>query len=148
MKPTTVLFACIHNAGRSQMAVTFFNAAVDATKARGLSAGTQPGVRIHPEVVEAMKEEGFDLSAVKPEALTAQLQGETDFLVTMGCGEACPLIPAVRRMDWEIADPKGQEIARVRAIRDDIKGRVADLIEERGWGRPRSPTNTSPDRGP
>ena len=135
MKPETVLFACVHNAGRSQMAVAFFNAMADPEKARGVSAGTRPGERVHPEVVVAMGEVGFELGGVTPRALTEELQGETDYLVTMGCGEACPLIPAVRRVDWALDDPKGQPIERVREIRDEIERRVAALIAEKAWGR-------------
>ena len=135
MKVVTVLFACVHNAGRSQMAAAFFDALADPAKARGVSAGTQPGDRVHPEVVTVMKEVGHDLSAATPRRLTDDLQAETDLLVTMGCGEACPLIPGARRTDWPVADPKGQPIERVRAIRDEIERRVAELVEARGWRR-------------
>jgi arsenate reductase len=135
MKAKTILFACIHNAGRSQMATAFLNAMADPLEARGVSAGTEPGERVHPAVVIAMKEAGFDLSGVRPQPLTPKLQAETDFLITMGCGEACPTIPAVRRMDWALADPKGQPIERVRAIRDEIERRVAELIREKRWRR-------------
>jgi arsenate reductase len=125
---TTVLFACIHNAGRSQMAAAFFNALTDPAKARAISAGTQPGAHVHPEVVEAMGEVGIDLGGVKPTMLTDALAAQADLLVTMGCGEACPFVPGLRREDWDLPDPKGQPIDRVRAIRDDIRGRVKRLI--------------------
>jgi arsenate reductase len=125
---TTVLFACIHNAGRSQMAAAFFNALADPAKARAISAGTQPGAHVHPEVVEAMREVGIDLRGVKPTTLTDALAAQADLLVTMGCGEACPFVPGLRREDWDLPDPKGQPLDRVRAIRDDIRGRVKRLI--------------------
>jgi arsenate reductase len=125
---TTVLFACVHNAGRSQMAAAFFNALADPTKAHAISAGTQPGAHVHPEVVEAMREVGIDLSGVQPTLLTDALARGADLLVTMGCGEACPFVPGLRREDWDLPDPKGQPIDRVRAIRDEIRARVRELI--------------------
>lgn len=121
----TYLFACVHNAGRSQMSAAFFNAIADPTKARGISAGTEPGNRVHPEVVEVMKEVGIDLSDVKPQIITAKMAGEANYLITMGCGAVCPVIPQIRREDWPLEDPKGKPIERVRAIRDDIRERVA-----------------------
>ena len=130
-----VLFACVHNAGRSQMPAALFNALAEPANVIGISAGTQPGERVHPEVVAAMKEQGFDVSGVRPGPLTAKMQADVDFLVTMGCGESCPLIPAARRVDWPVADPKGQPIERVRQIRDDIRERVRQLIEEKDWNR-------------
>jgi arsenate reductase len=132
---TTVLFACVHNAGRSQIAAAFFNALADPTKARALSAGTRPISRVHPEVVDAMAELGIDLSGAKPARLTDELAARVQLLVTMGCGEACPFVPGLRRLDWNLADPKGQPIDRVRAIRDDIRARTAQLIIAEGWGR-------------
>jgi arsenate reductase len=128
----TVIFACVHNAGRSQMAAAYFNALADSTKARALSAGTSPGDRVHPEVVAAMQEEGIDLSAAQPRTLTPELTAQADLLITMGCGDQCPYVPGLRRDDWPIADPKGQPIARVRAIRDQIRDRVRTLIEQEG----------------
>lgn len=130
-----VLFACVHNAGRSQMAATFFNQLVDPSRAVGVAAGTEPARHVHPEVVTAMGEVGIDLKGAKPRLLTPELQESTDLLVTMGCGEACPLVPARRRADWDLPDPKGQSIERVREIRDEIRRRVAELVAERGWGR-------------
>jgi len=125
----TVLFACVHNAGRSQMAAAFFNALADPARARGISAGTAPGDRVHPEVVDVMREAGIDLSGVQPRKLTASLARGVDVLVTMGCGEECPFVPGARVEDWPLPDPKGQPRETVRAIRDDIRARVADLVE-------------------
>ena len=131
----TVLFACVHNAGRSQMAAALFNALVDPTKARGVSAGTEPGPRVHPEVAEVMRETGIDLTGVQPRLLTLKLASEAHLLITMGCGEACPVVPGLRRLDWPLADPKGQPPVRVREIRDDIQQRVRQLLAAEGWER-------------
>jgi arsenate reductase (thioredoxin) len=131
----TVLFACVHNAGRSQMAATLFNQLADPRKARAVSAGTQPGTRVHPEVVDAMRELGVDLSSVVPKKLTDDLASEADILVTMGCEEECPVVPGVLRDDWPLADPKAQPIERVREIRDEVTRRVRELLAERGWLR-------------
>lgn len=130
----TVVFACVHNAGRSQMAAGFFNALADRTKARAISAGTHPGERVHPEVVAAMREVGIDLSAEKPKRLTPELAAGARLLITMGCGDDCPVVPGVVRDDWPLQDPKGQGIERVRAIREEIRRRVLALIETRRWG--------------
>jgi arsenate reductase len=130
-----VLFACIHNAGRSQMAAAWFNALADRTKARGVSAGTEPGARVHPEVVTAMREVGIELEGVAPRKLTDELASTASILVTMGCGEACPVVPGARRMDWPLEDPKGRPVERVREIRDDIRARVAALLEGERWAR-------------
>ena len=132
---TTVLFACVHNAGRSQMAAAFFNAMADPVRARGISAGTEPGDRLHAEVVDVMRESGIDLSNAKPQRLTDDLARTANVLVTMGCGETCPVIPGVRRKDWELPDPKGLSADGVRPIRDDIQRRVSQLIEEEGLTR-------------
>jgi len=129
----TVLFACVHNAGRSQMAAALFNAAADPSKARAVSAGTEPGARVHPEVVETMKELGIDLSALKPRKLTDDLASKATLLITMGCGEACPHVPGLRRDDWPLEDPKGKPVARVREIRDEVRRRVRQLVEGEGW---------------
>ena len=131
----TVLFACIHNAGRSQMAAAWFNELADRRAARAISAGTAPGSRVHPEVESAMKEVGIDLSGAVPTLLTADLAGSAALLVTMGCGEACPVVPGLRRMDWPLDDPKGTPIAEVRRIREEIRSRVEALIADEGWGR-------------
>jgi arsenate reductase len=128
-----VVFACIHNAGRSQMAAAWFNELADPTKASAVSAGTEPGTRVHPEVVEAMKEVGVDLSAGKPQFLSDEIAVSSSLLVTMGCGEACPHIPGLRRMDWPLEDPKGKPVERVREIRDEIKARVLRLLDEEAW---------------
>jgi arsenate reductase len=129
----TVLFACIHNAGRSQMASAWFNALADPTKARAISAGTEPGVRVHPEVVTAMHEVGIEFNGVAPQKLTDDLAATASILVTMGCGEACPVVPGLRRMDWPLEDPKGKPVARVREIRDDLRARVLELLRKEGW---------------
>ena len=130
---TTVLFACVHNAGRSQIAAAFFNALADPHHARAISAGTEPAERVHTEVVEAMREVGIELAAARGRLLTDALAATADLLVTMGCGESCPVAPGLRRIDWVIADPKGQPPERVRAIRDEIRARVQELIAERSW---------------
>jgi len=131
----TVLFACIHNAGRSQMAAAFFNQLADPTRASAVSAGTEPGVRVHPEVVTAMREIGIDLADAVPRRLTDELASTASFLVTMGCGEACPVVPGLRRMDWPLEDPKGRPIERVREIREDIRARVVALLNAEHWGQ-------------
>jgi arsenate reductase (thioredoxin) len=133
---TTVVFACVHNAGRSQMAAAFFNVAADPTKARALSAGTEPAERVHPEVVAVMREVGIDLASTRPRRLTDELAAGAQLLVTMGCGEQCPVVPGLRRDDWSLPDPKGRPIEDVRAIRDEIRRRVAILIDGGGWARP------------
>ena len=125
----TVLFACIHNAGRSQMAAAWFCALADPSKARALSAGTRPGARVHPEVVAAMREVGIDLSDVTPQRLTAERAAEAQLLVTMGCGDECPVVPGLRRDDWPLPDPNGQPMETVRAIRDEIRRRVEVLVD-------------------
>jgi arsenate reductase len=124
----TYLFACIHNAGRSQMAAAWLDRLANPAKARGVSAGTDPGSRVHPEVLEAMREVGIDLSTAAPRKLTDALAREASMLVTMGCGEACPFVPGLRREDWPLEDPKGKPVERVREIRDEVRGRVEDLI--------------------
>jgi arsenate reductase len=141
----TVIFACVHNAGRSQMAEAFFNRGADPSRARALSAGTEPAARVHSEVVDVMREVGFDLSAARPVRLTPELARSASLLVTMGCGEACPVVPALEREDWPLQDPKEQPRARVREIRDEIRQRVDELIRLRGWARGSSETPV--DRG-
>ncbi|MDC0681034.1 arsenate reductase ArsC [Sorangium atrum] len=132
--PKLILFACIHNAGRSQMAAAWFNALVDPSKARAISAGTEPGSRVHPEVREVMQQVGIDLSGSTPQKLTDTLAADAHLLITMGCGEACPAVPGLRRDDWPLEDPKGKPLERVRAIRDEVKARVETLIAAEGWG--------------
>jgi len=130
-----ILFACVHNAGRSQMAAALFNQVADPEKAEALSAGTKPGTAVHPEVRDAMQEIGLDLSSAQPRLLTGELAGSVNMLITMGCGEECPYVPGVERADWALPDPKGRPVDEVRAIRDEIKVRVAALVESRGWGK-------------
>ena len=130
-----VLFACVHNAGRSQMAAALFNSAADPTKARAISAGTQPAKAVHPEVVAAMRELEIDLSATQPQRLTDELTRQAHLLITMGCGDECPFVPGLERDDWALPDPKGRSLEGVRAIRDDIRARVATLVRARDWGR-------------
>ena len=128
--PHTVIFACVHNAGRSQMAAAFFNALADSSKARAVSAGTNPGAQVHPEVVAAMREVGMDLHAAVPRLLTPELAQGASWLITMGCGDACPVVPGVSRGDWPLDDPKGQPLERVREIRDEIRRRVEAFLLE------------------
>ena len=130
---TTVIFACVHNAGRSQIAAAIFNQLADPLKARALSAGTQPGSHVHPEVVAVMREIGIDLSAAVPQLLTRDLAGGASWLITMGCGESCPVIPGANRDDWPVEDPKGQPIDVVRAIRDSIRERVRRFVDAHGF---------------
>jgi arsenate reductase len=129
----TVLFACVHNAGRSQMAAAWFNLLSDPTKVRAISAGTEPGPRVHPEVVAAMSEVGVDLSGATTSQLTTDLAQRAQALITMGCGDRCPVVPGLKRDDWPLEDPKGKSIARVREIRDEIRQRVETLLEHEGW---------------
>ncbi len=130
-----VIFACVHNAGRSQMAAAFFNQLADPAKATGISAGTEPGLRVHPEVLTVMQEIGIELSAAKPQKLTQELAQDAALLITMGCGDKCPYIPGLRRDDWPLRDPKGLPAEEVRAIRDEVRGRVRNLIEVEGLGK-------------
>jgi arsenate reductase len=127
-----LIFACVHNAGRSQMAAAYFNQYSDLSKASAVSAGTNPGATVHPEVLQIMKEDGIDLSEVKPQLLTDTLAADANMLITMGCGETCPMIPGLKRADWALQDPKGQPIDRVREIRDEVKERVQNLVKELG----------------
>lgn len=130
-----VIFACVHNAGRSQMAAAWFNAFADADKAVAVSAGTEPGERVHPEVLAAMNEVGIHFSGMRPKLLTAEMVAKASHLITMGCGDACPVAPpSVVRDDWPLEDPKGKSMERVREIRDDIRARVERLVERHGWG--------------
>ena len=129
----TVLFACVHNAGRSQIAAALFNAYADPTKARAISAGTQPAARVHPEVIAMMRTRGIDLSAKTPQKLTPALAATANWLITMGCGNECPVVPGTRRDDWPIADPKGQTATTVDAIADDIDTRVKRLVDQQRW---------------
>ena len=124
-----VLFVCLHNAGRSQMSEALFaRAAAGSHEAE--SAGTTPADRVHPEVVEAMREVGIDLSERKPRRLTPHLAERADVIVTMGCGDECPCIPGKRYVDWDLPDPAGRPLGEVRRLRDDIERRVRALVAE------------------
>ena len=123
------LFVCLHNAGRSQMSQALFERAA-AGRHTAASAGTQPGERVHPQVVEAMLELDIDLADRTPRALTRELAEEADVVVTMGCGDECPYIPGKRYIDWDLRDPAGCPVEQVRAIRDDIARRVDELVRE------------------
>jgi arsenate reductase (thioredoxin) len=125
---STVLFVCLHNAGRSQMSQALFQRAA-ADRYTAISAGTTPAEHVHPEVVEVMRELNIDLADRKPQLLTRDLAEQADVVVTMGCGDACPYIPGKRYIDWDLPDPKGQPVVEVRATRDEISRRVAALIE-------------------
>lgn len=124
----TVLFACVHNAGRSQIAAALFNRYADAARARAISAGTQPAGRVHPEVIAAMTQRGIDLSSQTPQKLTPELAATADWLITMGCGDACPVVSGTRRDDWPLPDPKGQGRDAVEGIIAEIDQRVRLLI--------------------
>lgn len=139
----TVLFACVHNAGRSHMAQAFFNALADPAKARAISAGTRPAASLHPEVVQAMREVGFDLAGARPQALTPGLIRGVDLLVTLGCGEECPWVPGLRRRDWSLPDPKGAPPSAVRLLRESVKRHVEELIAEERWERPSTEPKTA-----
>jgi arsenate reductase len=115
------------------MAAAWFNKMCDRTKARAISAGTEPGERVHPEVVQVMREKGIDLTGTKPQFLSAELAQHATLLVTMGCGDACPYVPGLQKLDWTLQDPKGQPLESVRKIRDEIRARVTELAEKRNW---------------
>ena len=127
----TVLFVCLHNAGRSQMSAALFERAADG-RHRALSAGSEadPAGHVHPQVIDVMRELDIDLSDRRPQRLTRNLAEEADVVVTMGCGDACPYIPGKRYLDWELEDPKGRPIDEVRTTRDDIARRVEALVAE------------------
>jgi arsenate reductase len=125
----TVLFVCLHNAGRSQMSAALFERAAEGCH-RALSAGTTPAERVHPVVVDAMLELGIDVSANVPRLLTRELAEQADVIVTMGCGDECPYIPGKRYIDWDLADPKDRPLEEVRATRGEITERVEELARE------------------
>jgi arsenate reductase len=129
----TVLFACVHNAGRSQIAAALFNQYADPAKATAISAGTNPGERVHPEVIAAMRARGIDLSSQQPRRLTPELAATANWLITMGCGDECPVVPGTRRDDWPILDPKGQSPETVDAIIRDVDDRVRRLVHDQRW---------------
>ena len=126
---STVLFVCLHNAGRSQMSQALFERATTGQHT-ALCAGTTPDERVHPEVIEVMRELGIDLADRKPQLLTSELAEQVDIVVTMGCGDSCPYVPGKRYLDWDLPDPEGRTIEEVRAIRDEIAGRVTGLLAE------------------
>ena len=128
---TNVLFVCLHNAGRSQMSQALFEAAADG-RHHARSAGTEPAERVHPVVVDAMRELDIDVAGRTPRRLTDELAEWADVVVTMGCGDSCPYIPGRRSVDWELQDPAGQPIEAVREVRDDIRRRVGELATELG----------------
>ena len=131
----TALFVCLHNAGRSQMSAALFARAAEGRHA-ALSAGTTPVDRVHPEVVEVMRELGIEISGRRPQPLTDELARRADVIVTMGCGDRCPYIPGKRYIDWDLPDPQGRPLAEVRATRDEIARRVEELIRELESPRP------------
>jgi arsenate reductase len=117
------------------MAAALFNALADRAKARAISAGTEPADRVHPAVVEALREVGMDTSTTRPQRLTPELAASAQWLITMGCGDACPVVPGVKRDDWPLDDPAGQPLPRVRAIRDEIERRVKAFVERERLGK-------------
>jgi arsenate reductase len=125
----TVLFVCLHNAGRSQMSQALFEQQAEG-KHTALSAGTTPAEHVHPEVAEVMSELGIDLAGRTPQLLTQELAEQADIVVTMGCGDSCPYIPGKQYIDWDLEDPKGKPTNEVRRIRDEIRNRIKALLEE------------------
>ena len=129
-KPS-VLFVCVHNAGRSQMAAAYLTH-LSAGRVEVRSAGSEPADRVNPSAVEAMAEEGIDITAQTPKILTTEAVKDSDVVITMGCGDTCPIFPGKRYEDWELEDPAGKGVDSVRPIRDDIKARILNLLEELG----------------
>jgi arsenate reductase len=125
----TVLFVCVHNAGRSQMAAGYLTHLADG-QVRVLSAGSEPADELNPVAVEVMAEEGIDIAGATPQILTAEAVEESDVVITMGCGDTCPFYPGTRYEDWDLEDPAGRRVESVRLIRDEIKRRVTDLLSE------------------
>jgi arsenate reductase len=128
------------------MAAAWFNQKADPAQARAISAGTDPGPRVHPEVLVVMGEEGIDLTGVEPVRLTEALAHQAQWLITMGCGDQCPLVPGARTEDWPLDDPKGRPLDEVRAIRDEIARRVSALVGTNGWRRKTDASATPHDR--
>jgi len=128
-QPPTVLFVCVHNAGRSQMAAGYMSA-LSQGRVEVLSAGSEPKDTINPLAIEVMAEEGIDIANNVPKILTVEAVKESDVVITMGCGDTCPIFPGKRYEDWELVDPAGKDIDTVRAVRDDIKGRIETLLSE------------------
>jgi arsenate reductase (thioredoxin) len=141
----TALFVCRANAGRSQMSAALFERAAGG-RHRALSAGSEadPGGHVHPPVVEVMRELGIDLSGRRPQRLSSELAQQADVVVTMGCGDACPVIPGTRYVDWELADPAGRPVDEVRATRDEIARRVEQLVAELDRSFPAGPLGAQP----
>jgi arsenate reductase (thioredoxin) len=131
----TVLFACVHNAGRSQIAAAWFNRLAESADARAISAGTKPASQVHSSVIEVMREVGIELAGAVPQKLTEEVARQADVLVTMGCGDTCPVVPGARVEDWPLQDPKDQPLAAVRRIRDDIRARVEALLAREGLAK-------------
>jgi arsenate reductase len=129
MSKPSVLFVCVHNAGRSQMAAAFLShLSGGAVEVR--SAGSAPADQVNPAAVQAMAEVGIDIAAEKPKILTDQAVRDSDVVITMGCGDTCPFYPGIRYEDWVLDDPAGKDVAAVRPIRDDLRGRVGALLED------------------
>lgn len=128
-----IMFACVHNAGRSQMAAAFFNKHRTQDSVKGISAGTNPASEVHPVVQEIMLEVGIDLSNITPVKLTPELAKTVSTIVTMGCGEACPYVPGVQIVDWAITDPKNKPVDEARVIRDEIENRIKVFIAENNY---------------
>ena len=124
-----VLFVCLHNAGRSQMSQGLFERAAGG-RHQAASAGTRPGERVHPQVVEAMREVGIELEGRRPQKLTQEVAEAADVVVTMGCGDECPFIPGPQYLDWDLADPSDMDVDEVRTLRDEIERRVQELVRE------------------
>lgn len=131
--PKKVIFACVHNAGRSRMAETFFNALADPAKAQALSAGTEPGLAVHSQVSNVMDEVGLPIAPRAPQRLTEELAQGAALLVTLGCGESCPVVPGAERLDWPLADPKGLPLDQVREVREEVRRLVEQLLAHKGW---------------
>jgi len=127
----TVLFLCVHNAGRSQMALGFFQH-LSGDRAVGWSGGSEPGIEVNPVAIAAMREVGVDISGEYPKPWTDEIVQAADVVVSMGCGDACPVVPGKRYLDWELDDPAGLGVAQVRPIRDEIERRVRHLLNELG----------------
>jgi arsenate reductase len=132
-----VLFACTENAGSCHIAAAFFNHMTNPANVQAVPAGTRPTDKLHSEVIEAMREEGLDLSVAQSELLTPDTT-EADVLITMGCADACAFVPGVLRSDWSVPDPEGQTPERVREIRDEIRDLVWQLVAKQGWWRLRA----------
>ncbi|KAF9284820.1 hypothetical protein BGZ68_004365 [Mortierella alpina] len=130
---SNIMFACVHNAGRSQMAAAFFNMHKTQESIKGISAGTNPASEVHGVVREIMLEKGVDLSSITPVKLTPELAQTCSTIITMGCGETCPYVPGVKIIDWKITDPKNASQDEARKIRDEIETRIKVFIAENNY---------------